>query len=61
MAQSIKTVRRFNQLYRNFSFSELMAKADEEFLESVTEMDAKGNIVEESKFDSSGELEERNT
>ena len=29
MAQSIKTVRRFNQLYRNFSFSELMAKADE--------------------------------
>lgn len=61
MSKAIRTVRRFNQLYRNFSFSELMAKADVEFLESVTELDGQGNIIEESKFDASGELEERNT
>lgn len=61
MTKQIKTIRRFNQLYRNFSFSELMAKAEEEFLESVTEMDPHGNVLEESKFDATGELEERNT
>lgn len=61
MANKIKLVRRHNQRYKNFSFSELMTKADEEYLESLIEMDENGNIVSESKFDKQGELEERNT
>lgn len=61
MSAKIKTVRRFTQRYKNYSFSELMNKADEEFLELVVEMDEQGNILSESKFDNEGELEERNT
>lgn len=60
MEKAIKTVRRFNQQYRTLSFSELMKKADEEYLEIVVQMDKDGRPVEESKFDSQGELEERN-
>lgn len=37
-----------------------MKKADEEYLEFLAEFDGQGNVVRESKFDSSGELEERN-
>lgn len=61
MSAQIKTVRRFTQRYKNYSFSELMNKADEEFLELVVEMDSTGNILMESKFDNEGELEERNS
>ncbi len=61
MAEKIKTIRRFNQRYKTFSFSELMTKADEEYLEAVIEMDENGNVLVESKFDNQGELEERNT
>ncbi|HNP99336.1 MAG TPA: hypothetical protein PKK99_09785, partial [Bacteroidia bacterium] len=61
MSAKIKTVRRFTQRYKNYSFSELMKEADEEFLELVVEMDANGNVLSESKFDQEGELEERNT
>ncbi len=60
MAKKIKLVRRLNQRYKNFSFSELMTKADEEYLESVLEMDQAGNVLSESKFDKQGELEEKN-
>lgn len=61
MSSKIKILRRFTQRYKNYSFSELMNKADEEFLEMVIEMDARGNVLSESKFDSDGELEERNS
>jgi len=61
MSNKIKTVKRLSQRYKNFSFSELMTKADEEFLESIIEMDSMGNILFESKFDNQGELEEKNT
>ena len=61
MSAQIKTVRRFTQRYKNYSFSELMNKADEEFLELVVEMDSTGNILMKSKFDNEGELEERNS
>lgn len=61
MAKKIKLVRRLNQRYKNFSFSELMTKADEEYLESILEMDIAGNVIAESKFDKQGELEEKNS
>ncbi len=61
MAKNIKLVRRLNQRYKNFSFSELMTKADEEYLESIIEMDKTGNVLSESKFDKQGELEEKNS
>ncbi|MFM7217212.1 MAG: hypothetical protein ACKO1U_04245, partial [Bacteroidota bacterium] len=60
MDKKVKTIRRFNQLYRSLSFSELMRKADEEYLESVIQLDEQGHPLEESKFDSTGTLEERN-
>lgn len=59
MSDNIKTIRRFNQQYKSFSFSELMKKADDEYLELVVEMDSQGNVVRESKFSPDGELEER--
>ena len=61
MAKKIKEVRKHYQRYKNFSFSELMTKADEEFLESIMEMDTQGNVLSESKFNQLGELEEMNT
>ncbi len=61
MPPKIKTIRRFNQRYKSFSFSELMTKADEEYLEATVEMDENGNVLSESKFDHIGELEERNS
>jgi len=60
MNKQIKTIRRFHQLYKSLNFSELMMKADDEFLELVVEMDSAGNVLRESKFDNEGELEERN-
>jgi len=61
MSNKIRTVKRMSQRYKNFSFSELMTKADEEFLESIIEMDSMGNILFESKFNNLGELEEKNS
>ncbi|MFM9052643.1 MAG: hypothetical protein ACKOKF_10085 [Bacteroidota bacterium] len=60
MEKSISTIRRFNQHYRTLSFSELMSKADDEFLELVVRLGKGGHPLEESKFDSGGDLEERN-
>ncbi|MFM2206223.1 MAG: hypothetical protein RL213_198 [Bacteroidota bacterium] len=60
METRIKTVRRFYQQYRSLSFSELMSKADDEYLSFVAEMDEEGRVVRESKFDAVGELEEKN-
>jgi YD repeat-containing protein len=61
MSKKIKQVKKHNQRYKNFSFSELMTKADEEHLEAILEMDDNGNVLVESKFDKQGELEEKNT
>ncbi len=58
---AIKTVRRFNQHYKTFNFSNAELKADEEFLETVIELDAAGNVLVESKFDQNNQLEERNS
>lgn len=61
MAKKIKSVKRFHADYKNFSYSEMTPIAEEEYLELVVEMDNAGNILLESKFDPSGELEEKNT
>ncbi|MCC7231557.1 MAG: hypothetical protein IT242_01330 [Bacteroidia bacterium] len=61
MAGKIKIIKRFNQRYKSLSFSELMTRADEEYLEMQAEMDEQGNVVTESKFNAEGELEERNS
>ncbi|MCX6290278.1 MAG: hypothetical protein NT126_00765 [Bacteroidetes bacterium] len=61
MAKQIKTIKRYNQHYKTFRFTDGQPEAEEEFLESVIEMDASGNVLMESKFDSSGELEEKNS
>ncbi|REJ81603.1 MAG: hypothetical protein DWQ44_10710 [Bacteroidetes bacterium] len=61
MKGKVKILRKYNQRYKNFSFSELMTKADEEYLETIMEMDEKGNLLSESKFDPEGELEEKNS
>jgi hypothetical protein len=60
MSKAIKEIRKFNQHYRSFSFSELQT-AEEEFLESIIELDANGNVLSESKFDADGGLEEKNS
>src|SRR5690348_9494453 len=60
MSKAIKIIRKFNQHYKSFSFSELQT-AEEEYLESVIDLDASGNVLSESKFDPDGELEEKNS
>jgi len=61
MGKAIKTIRRFNQHYKIFSFSDDVPDMEEEFLESVIEMNAEGLVTSESKFDSGGQLEEKNS
>lgn len=61
MSKKIKKIHRYSQRYKNFSFSEVMAKADEEFLEAIIEMDEQGNVNIESKFDRQGGLEEKSS
>jgi YD repeat-containing protein len=61
MSSKIKTIRRFMQLYKNFSFSELMTRADAEFIDMQIDMDEAGNVLSESKFSEEGELEEKNS
>lgn len=61
MSNAIKTIRKFNQHYRTFNFSEIQSNADDEFLESQIELDAAGNTLVESKFDEGGQLEEKNS
>lgn len=61
MTKAIKTIRRFNQHYKQFGFSDAQLKAEEEFLETVIDFDANGNVITESKFDSAGQLEEKNS
>jgi len=60
MPRKIKSIRKYSQRYKNLSFSELMSVADEEFLETVIELDAEGRVLSESKFANDGELEENN-
>ena len=61
MAKAIKTIRKFNQLYKSFNFSEIQKGVEDEFLESLIELDSAGNTLHDSKFDERGQLEEKNT
>ncbi len=60
MSDTAKKIRRFNQQYQSLSFSEVMRKSDDEYLDLLVEMDAQGNVLLESKFAADGELDERN-
>lgn len=61
MSGKIRQIRKYNQRYKNFSFSEVMNKADEEYLEAVVEMDDKGQVLSESKFLKNGALDEKSS
>ena len=61
MSKKIKSVKRFNQNYRNFNFSDMTSRADEEFLEFEFVMDENGNTIEEIKYTADSQLEEKNT
>ena len=61
MSKKIKSIRRFNQNYKNFNFSDLTSRADEEYLELTVILDANGNSSEEIKYLPTSEVEEKNT
>lgn len=61
MSNKIKTIRRFHQEFKSFSYTDMRPVDSSEYLEAVTEVDQNGNITIESKFDIDGDLEERNT
>ena len=61
MGKKIKSIRRFNQNYKNFNFSDLTSRADEEYLELIVLLDANGNSSEEIKYLPTSELEEKST
>lgn len=61
MTKKIKSIRRFNQNYKNFNFSDLTSRADEEYLELTVILDANGNSSEEIKYLPTSEVEEKNS
>ena len=61
MSKLIKSVRRFNQNYKNFNFSDLTSRADEEYLELTVIMDSNGNTIEEIKYLPTSEVEEKSS
>jgi hypothetical protein len=60
-AQKIKNIKRYNRYFKPFNFSNTQETAEEEHLESTTQLDANGETLCEEKFSADGELEERNT
>src|SRR5689334_22514153 len=60
-AQKIKNIKRYNRYFKSFNFSNTQEVAEEEHLESTTELDTNGETLSEEKFSADGELEERNT
>lgn len=61
MTKKIKSIKKYNQNYKNFSFSDPTTHAKVEFLELAVIQDENGNISEEVKYASDGEVEEKNT
>src|SRR5436190_14613604 len=61
MSKKIKSIKRFNQSFRNFNFSDLTSRADDEFLELEIAMDENGNTLEEIKYMTDGSVEEKNS
>jgi len=60
-SKKVKSVRKYNRYFKSFSFSNTQEVAQEEHLESHIELDDQGNAVLEEKYDSTGELEEKNS
>jgi len=61
MSKKIKSIKRFNQNYKNFSFSDLTNRADEEYLELQVKINENGNTNEEIKFLPDSTVEEKNS
>ncbi len=61
MSKKIKSIRRFNQNYKNFSFSDLTDHGAEEYLELIVLLNENGNTSEEIKFLSDSSIEEKNS
>jgi hypothetical protein len=61
MSKKIKSIKRFNQHYRNFNFSDLTSRADAEVIELDVVLDENGNTLEEIKYGSDGQPEEKNS
>ena len=61
MSKKIKSIRRFNQNYKNFNFSDLTSRADEEYLELTVLLDVNGNSSEEIKYLPTSEVEEKSS
>ena len=58
--KTYKTIKRYNQNFKNFNFSDLSPIADIEYLEMVIEFDSEGKLLSEMKYQANGELEEEN-
>ena len=61
MSRKIKSIHRFHQDYKNFSFSDPTNTADEEYKDLTVLLDPSGNVTEEIKYDSNEEVEEKNS
>ena len=61
MSAKIKSIKRFNQSYKNFTFSGTEGAAKEEFMDTAVQMDEQGNVVEEVKYGPGEIVEEKNS
>jgi hypothetical protein len=61
MAGKIKSIKRFNQNYKNFSFAAPGELAEREYLDLIVKLDEKGNVIEEAKYSADETLEEKNS
>ncbi len=55
-----KTIKKYNQNFKNYNFSEDTPVAELEFLEMTIDFDTEGRVVSEIKFTEDGEMEEQN-
>ena len=61
MSKKIKTIKRYNRPFKPFTFGNAEEIGEEEYLESQTELDEKGNALVEMKYSGDGEMEEKNS
>jgi hypothetical protein len=60
MSRKIKSIKRYNRPFKPFTFGNT-EEGDEEYLESLTELDENGNAVTEIKYSDDGEMEDKNS
>lgn len=61
MSRKIKSIKRYNQNYKSFVFSDMPQSANEEYLEMEIFLDENGNAKEELKYTVDSVLEEKNS